>query len=229
MERHARRHRLALAALCVHQHAWQSPDRLHAKLHPLFCLGFRLKQQLLDREGPRKCASTISLFPLNSPQSCNKTGKLSTFQLESFGLESFGLESFGLEWPEKTLVAAAGSCDTISCKDEQCFKAFDVNAYSRSRAVIRATFFKGNDSILCTAWLWVNRSRIVSNDHCFSSQAAVGSARLEFQMEAAVLQIGSNASTYVEQNSGASSCATRVRSWATRSTCRWARRSRSPR
>lgn len=86
--------------------------------------------------------------PLNSPLGCDNTGKLLTFQFEAHGFEL----------PEKTLSATVGSCDATTHKDVQGFKSTELNGYDHSRAVIRATYLEGNDSILCTARFWATRA-----------------------------------------------------------------------
>lgn len=118
--------------------------------------------------------STVKLEFRPSTKGCKATGKA----------PSFALEALGFEWPENKIINKESVCGKNTFKDAVCFKMQYPDEYEASRAVARTVFTSGNSSFLCTVWLWGNKGHLVSNNHCFSSQQIVDTARFEFLFQA---------------------------------------------
>lgn len=117
--------------------------------------------------------STISLEYRPSP-SCSASAA------------SFSLDSLVLRY---TTVAKEAVCGVNTMQNVKCFAnstlAEDAKMYQLSKAVLRTQRVREDGKIVvCTAWLWGNKGHLVTNNHCFSSQAMVDAAQFDFGVEA---------------------------------------------
>ncbi|KAG6595747.1 uncharacterized protein IUM83_19409 [Phytophthora cinnamomi] len=102
------------------------------------------------------------------------------------------LDSIGYSYADTTPVeseerAICGAVDTM--KNVVCFSsgsAEDKTMVAKAKAVMRTQRTRDDKAIVtCTAWLWGNQGHIISNNHCFSSQAMVDAAKFEFDVQTA--------------------------------------------
>lgn len=112
------------------------------------------------------------------PSKDSKTGCAATGKLPSFTLDAVGIE-----WSQDMLVMKESVCGADTMKEARCALDVDDTIYKRSKAVMRASFSEDDKEYVCTAWLWGNKGHIVSNNHCFSSQATVDTATFKFMMQ----------------------------------------------
>ncbi|TMW66695.1 hypothetical protein Poli38472_014007 [Pythium oligandrum] len=101
----------------------------------------------------------------------------------------FKLVGAGVTYSKEWFAKKEAVCGTNTMKNVKCFESSgdgkEKEMYSKSRAVLR-TERKRDDGnfVVCTAWLWGSQGHMVTNNHCFSSQAMVDGAEFHFGVEA---------------------------------------------
>ncbi|OZV77521.1 hypothetical protein CA850_22850 [Micromonospora echinospora] len=73
-------------------------------------------------------------------------------------------------------------CSTDARRDVVCYQASHPTEYARGRAVARLLMSGGG---MCTAWRVGNTNRLLTNKHCFSTQAAVSASETQFNYQCA--------------------------------------------
>ena len=73
-------------------------------------------------------------------------------------------------------------CSTDARRDVVCYQNSHPTEYARGRAVARLLISGGG---LCTTWRVGNTNRMLTNKHCFSTQAAVSGSEMQFNYQCA--------------------------------------------
>ncbi|MEV1147096.1 serine protease [Micromonospora sp. NPDC049799] len=73
-------------------------------------------------------------------------------------------------------------CSTDARRDVVCYQASHPSEYAQGRAVARLLISGGG---LCTTWRVGNTNRMLTNKHCFSTQAAVSGSEMQFNYQCA--------------------------------------------
>ncbi|GGS29306.1 proprotein convertase P-domain-containing protein [Actinokineospora fastidiosa] len=73
-------------------------------------------------------------------------------------------------------------CGTDARRDTVCYQSSHPTEYAKSAAVARLLIGGGG---LCTAWRVGNTNRLLTNNHCVSTQSGVASSEVQFQYECA--------------------------------------------
>jgi V8-like Glu-specific endopeptidase len=73
-------------------------------------------------------------------------------------------------------------CSTDARRDVICYQNSHPTEYARGRAVARLLISGGG---LCTTWRVGNTNRMLTNKHCFSTQAAVSGSEMQFNYQCA--------------------------------------------
>lgn len=101
---------------------------------------------------------------------------------------SMEVDAVGYQWSKEMLVTKENICgakDTM--KNAICATTGDdaqKTMYQKAKAVIRTERTREDGALVtCTAWLWGNKGHMVSNNHCFSSQAMVDKTNFQFMVE----------------------------------------------
>ncbi|MBM7773112.1 V8-like Glu-specific endopeptidase [Actinokineospora baliensis] len=68
-------------------------------------------------------------------------------------------------------------CGTDARRDTVCYKSSHPTEYAKANAVARLLISGGS---LCTAWRVGNTNRVLTNNHCISTQSAVSSSEVQF-------------------------------------------------
>ncbi|KXK59758.1 hypothetical protein AWW66_22535 [Micromonospora rosaria] len=73
-------------------------------------------------------------------------------------------------------------CSTDARRDVACYQSSHPTEYARSTAVARLLISGGG---MCTTWRVGNTNRMLTNKHCFSTQAAVSGSEMQFNYQCA--------------------------------------------
>ncbi|GAA3046216.1 V8-like Glu-specific endopeptidase [Actinokineospora globicatena] len=73
-------------------------------------------------------------------------------------------------------------CGTDARRDTVCYKSSHPTEYAKSNAVARLLISGGG---LCTAWRVGSTNRVLTNNHCISTQSAVSSSEVQFAYDCA--------------------------------------------
>ncbi|GIJ22425.1 trypsin-like serine peptidase [Micromonospora lutea] len=73
-------------------------------------------------------------------------------------------------------------CSTDARRDVVCYQSSHPTEFARSNAVARLLISGGG---MCTAWRVGNTNRMLTNKHCFSTQAAVSGSEMQFNYQCA--------------------------------------------
>ncbi|MFE0591242.1 trypsin-like serine peptidase [Micromonospora echinospora] len=73
-------------------------------------------------------------------------------------------------------------CSTDARRDVVCYQNSHPTEFARGRAVARLLMSGGG---MCTAWRVGNTNRLLTNKHCFSTQAAVSASETQFNYQCA--------------------------------------------
>ncbi|MFB6394454.1 trypsin-like serine peptidase [Polymorphospora lycopeni] len=73
-------------------------------------------------------------------------------------------------------------CSTDARRDAVCYQSSHPTEYARGRAVARLLISGGG---LCTTWRIGNTNRMLTNKHCFSTQAQVSGSEMQFNYQCA--------------------------------------------
>jgi lysyl endopeptidase len=79
-------------------------------------------------------------------------------------------------------VSIRSVCSTDARRDAVCYQSSHPTEYARARAVARLLISGGG---LCTTWRVGNTNRMLTNKHCFSTQAAVSGSEMQFNYQCA--------------------------------------------
>lgn len=79
-------------------------------------------------------------------------------------------------------VSAMSVCSTDARRDVVCYQTSHPTEYARGRAVARLLISGGGT---CTTWRVGNTNRMLTNKHCFSTQAAVSGSEMQFNYQCA--------------------------------------------
>lgn len=114
----------------------------------------------------------------NKKSGCATTGVVPTMKLDAVGFQ----------WSKEMLVTKENICgakDTM--KNTICAATgtdLEKTMYAKSKAVVRTERTREDGALVtCTAWLWGNKGHMISNNHCFSSQAMVDTTKFQFLVE----------------------------------------------
>ncbi len=73
-------------------------------------------------------------------------------------------------------------CSTDARRDVVCYQSSHPTEYARGNAVARLLISGGG---MCTTWRVGNTNRMLTNKHCFSTQAAVSGSEMQFNYQCA--------------------------------------------
>ncbi|MEH1029617.1 serine protease [Micromonospora profundi] len=73
-------------------------------------------------------------------------------------------------------------CSTDARRDAVCYQSSHPTEFARGRAVARLLISGGG---MCTTWRVGNTNRMLTNKHCFSTQAAVSGSEMQFNYQCA--------------------------------------------
>ncbi|MFY1575330.1 trypsin-like serine peptidase [Verrucosispora sp. WMMD703] len=73
-------------------------------------------------------------------------------------------------------------CSTDARRDVVCYRSSHPTEYARGNAVARLLISGGG---MCTTWRVGNTNRMLTNKHCFSTQAAVSGSEMQFNYQCA--------------------------------------------
>ncbi|WP_246002478.1 trypsin-like serine peptidase [Allorhizocola rhizosphaerae] len=83
---------------------------------------------------------------------------------------------------EDEMIGIQSVCSTDARRDVVCYQTSHPTEYARSRAVAKLLIGGGGS---CTTWRVGNTNRMLTNKHCFSTQAAVQSSEMQFNYQCA--------------------------------------------
>ncbi|WBB81613.1 serine protease [Micromonospora sp. WMMD882] len=79
-------------------------------------------------------------------------------------------------------LSAQSVCGTDARRDVVCYQSSHPTEYARGRAVARLLISGGG---MCTTWRVGDTNRMLTNKHCFSTQAAVSGSEMQFNYQCA--------------------------------------------
>ncbi len=83
---------------------------------------------------------------------------------------------------EDEMVGVQSVCGTDARRDVVCYQTSHPTEFTRSRAVAKLLIGGGGS---CTTWRVGNTNRMLTNKHCFSTQAQVQSSEMQFNFQCA--------------------------------------------
>ncbi|WP_018349801.1 trypsin-like serine peptidase [Longispora albida] len=111
------------------------------------------------------------------------TGKRSADQLTKRGYGAF-TDGYWRGYSEEEIIANNPSprsvCATDARRNVVCYQTSFPTEYSRSRAVAKLLIGGGGS---CTTWRVGSTNRLLTNKHCFSTQAQVASSEVQFNYQ----------------------------------------------
>lgn len=101
-------------------------------------------------------------------------------------LPTMTVDAVGFQWSKEMLATKETICGAKDTMKNAVCANNNGNAamYAKARAVVRTERTREDGALVtCTAWLWGNKGHLLSNHHCFSSQAMVDKSRFQFLVE----------------------------------------------